>query len=162
MVEGCSTTGVPGQSHSCHILSLYISLICPLQHYIMLNIGWWCSVPRAEAKGALDSVSMIYSFLHYPFCFGSPLVPTPRILSIPASFSTLPPLRWPPWEYQALLLPPPCQCPLFWPPLCIQAYVQNGSSRYVMCHCVMPPRDIHVYLLKSCHPHCIYSVDIDM
>ena len=40
----------------------------------MLNIGWWCSIPRSEVKGALGSIPMVYCFfiifavLDFYFC----------------------------------------------------------------------------------------------
>ena len=45
----------------------YLSLsIHPILPPSVLNIGWWCSKPIAEAKGALWFSTMVNTVLHYP------------------------------------------------------------------------------------------------
>ena len=64
----------------------------------IFNIGWWCSVPRSEAKVSLGYFSMVHVLLHYPLRLDFPLDPVPNLLSLPDSVSTLSSLRYPPWE----------------------------------------------------------------
>ena len=141
---------------------MYLSLKWPTWPSSILTIDWWCSVPISEANGALGSIPIIYALLHYSLWFDSPLIPVPNLLSIPTSMSTLTPLFLPSWEHQVLLLPPSCQRPQFWPTLCIQEYVQNGASRYVLRHCVLPPGDIRPDPLNPIHQTPLRNLPWDL
>ena len=49
----------------------------------MFNIGLWCSVPRAENKGSLGYIPIMYVLLHYSIRFDFPLIHAPKFLLSP-------------------------------------------------------------------------------
>ena len=66
-------------------ISLYLSRT-PLP-YSMLNMFWWCYIPRSEAKGVVVSIPMIYTLIKsIPLRVVLPLSPTPAVLPPPLLF----------------------------------------------------------------------------
>ena len=106
------------------------SLSRSIWHSSMLNIGQWCSLPRAEAKEALGSIHMIYALLQYPFLLLIPS-PPPPIIILPSPFffpvpptHPFPPTR--PWPLPHIFpLPKTCVYP------CLRIHPPNLSPSYM-------------------------------
>ena len=117
---------------------------------IVLNIGRWCSKPRAETKGALGYVPMVYTVLHYPLQFHSVLSSPTRPLPPPClqSTSSYPPLIILPQTHktQYLLISPTLGYPWYRPPLCLQEKFHS---------CILAPRDVGLHLLQAYLPHIL-------
>ena len=127
---------------------LYIYIyIQPLWPHIMLNIGWWCSEPIAEAKGSLWSVPGGLCVLHYPCCLIFPSICPPTPMPHPT-----PPLLNSHNIYNPLFPPPP-RHPCSQPPCRLQAHYKNRLSRYVTL--------LIFKICQSCHQlHIWGSIDL--
>ena len=133
---------------------------CPLS---VLNIGWWCYIPRSVIKGVPGSVPVVFTVLHYPFrfCF---LSHTRSLPSFPSSVTRLlpPKILFPvtflfpfllaclllDYYYQSLLIPPPLGNPKSWPLYCLQAEFQNRLCHDILHDRILAPVYVKIHLFQ--------------
>ena len=135
------------------VLGVYIYLCLYIYTYIwppwtlnMLNIVWWCSMPREEAKRALGSVHIVYCCYIISTAWSPSLHVTMHILvSSPFFLHHHPETR----KIQPHLIPPLIGDPWAHPLLPIQIETEKMLCRDVLCNHILAPGDVSLHRLQA-------------